>query len=123
MNLTALVVIAAGIFLQAVGGNKNIPTVPPGIVLAAIAFIAVLLGRPRWLANLGWLVPLVLLVGGIASDPGLVDAIDNPDNATIRTGAMITTLGYLTGIVSGGIGAAKQYQATRSLTVPGNRRS
>ena len=95
LSLAALGGIIVGIVVQIIGGNDNFPTIPPGIVFAVLAIATVLITRPWWLVNFAWFMPTMLLIGGFVSDPGLLPLLTEPDNATIRIGALIVLVAYL----------------------------
>lgn len=85
LNVTGLVLTAAGMLLQIVAGSELYPTFAGPIVLLAAALIVAFVRR-RWTAYFGLLVPLVLGVGAVI--------------AAVMTGEFIA---QLTDIGQGGI--------------------
>jgi uncharacterized membrane protein YjjP (DUF1212 family) len=101
LSLAGLAGIVIGIVIQIIGGNTNFPTIPPGILFATLAIVTVLIVRPWWLVNVAWMIPAMLLVGGLVSDPGLIPLLTHPNNPTIRIGAFIVVLSYLVALPAG----------------------
>ena len=77
LNVTGIVVTAAGMLLQIVPGSELYPTSAGPIALLAVAVIVAFVRR-GWTAYVGLLVPLVLGVGAIiaADDERLHRAAD-----------------------------------------------
>lgn len=100
-TIGALAGIITGIVIQILGGNDAFPVIPPGIVFAAVGIVAAIVARPWWITLVTWLVPVMLLVGGMISDPGLLPLLMNPDNEIIRAGAIVLAVSAVAAVPLG----------------------
>lgn len=100
-TIGALAGIIIGIVIQILGGNDAFPVIPPGIVFAAVSIVAAIVARPWWITLVTWLVPVMLLVGGMISDPGLLPLLMNPDNEIIRAGAIVLAVSAVAAVPLG----------------------
>jgi hypothetical protein len=105
LNVTGLVLTAAGILLQIGAGSTLYPSLTGPIVLLAAAVI-VAFGPGRWTPYVGFLVPFVLAAGAIIAAVMTGDFIDQ----LTATGAPLLIVGSfmhvigLVGAVAGGVG-------------------
>jgi hypothetical protein len=100
VNGSALLVAAAGIVVQIVAGVPGYPTVPPGPLILAAAGLLVLLVRQRWVAVVGVIAPLFILVGGILEGSS-VDRLADPGAFGPFIGTALQAIGILTGLAAG----------------------
>lgn len=100
LNVGALVAAALGILVIFVSAPDRFPTVPPGPIILLTAGTAVAFLPGRWTPVIGVLVPVFLLVGGLASGE-LVDAISDPENAGVVIGLAIQVVAAMAAIVAG----------------------
>lgn len=81
LNAAGLLLAAAGIGIQIVGG-VDYPVVPPGLLILIGTGVLVVVGRRRWTRVVGLIVPAFILVGGfvtgdirrLVTDPGATGA-------------------------------------------------
>jgi hypothetical protein len=105
LNVTGLVLTAAGMLLQIAAGSTLYPSITGPVVLLAAAAIVVF-GPGRWTPYVGFLVPLVLGAGAIVAAVMTGDFIDQ----LTETGAPVILLGSLVHViglvvaVAGGVG-------------------
>jgi hypothetical protein len=116
LNVTGMVVAAAGIIIQIASGSDLYPTIPPGpiILLAGAALVA--LGPWRWTPVVGVVVPLFLLVGAAIAavvSGEFVDQLTDPGEVGIFAGDVLQLLGMITALVAG-IVALGQSSRTRT---------
>jgi hypothetical protein len=117
LNVTGMVVAAAGIIIQIASGSDLYPTIPPGpiVLLAGAALVA--LGPWRWTPVVGVVVPLFLLVGAAIAavvSGEFVDQLTDPGEVGIFAGDVLQLLGVITALVAG-IVALGQGSRTRTL--------
>ena len=120
LNVTGMVVAAAGIIIQIASGSDLYPTIPPGpiILLAGAALVA--LGPWRWTPVVGVVVPLFLLVGAVIAaivSGGFADQLTDPGEVGIFAGDVLQLLGVITALVAGILAAR---QRLRPQTRPGS---
>jgi hypothetical protein len=98
--VAAMIVAAAGIIVQMLGG-ADYPAIPPGAVLllAAAGLFAV---RTRWTPAVGLLIPLFLSVGAVKT-PNMRDHLGDPAQAVAFAGTLIQLLGMVGGLVFGAV--------------------
>jgi small-conductance mechanosensitive channel len=116
LNVTGMVVAAAGIIIQIASGSDLYPTIPPGpiVLLAGAALVA--LGPWRWTPVVGVVVPLFLLVGAAIAavvSGEFVDQLTDPGEVGIFAGDVLQLLGMITALVAG-IVALGQSSRTRT---------
>ena len=105
LNVTGLVLIAAGMSLQMAAGSTLYPSLAGPIVLLVTAVI-VLFGPGRWTPYIGLLVPLVLGVGATIAalmTGDFLDQLTDVDRAGILIGSLLHVIG-LVAAVAGGVG-------------------
>jgi hypothetical protein len=105
LNVTGLVLTAAGMLLQIVAGSELYPTFAGPIVLLAAAVIVALVRR-RLTPYVGLLVPLVLGVGAIIAavmTGEFIAQLTDIGRAGIFFGSVMHVVG-LAAAVAGGVG-------------------
>ena len=105
LNVTGLVLTAAGMLLQIAAGSELYPSFAGPIVLLATAVLVAFL-RGRWTAYVGILVPLVLGVGAIIAaliSGEFIEQLTDIGNPGIFLGSLMHVIG-LTAAVVGGFG-------------------
>lgn len=105
LNVTGLVLTAAGMLLQIAAGSKLYPSVAGPIVLLAAAVI-VAFWSSRWTPYVALLVPLVLGLGAIITavmTGDFIDQLTNTGQAGILLGSLMHVIGLIAA-VAGGIG-------------------
>ena len=105
LNVTGLVLTAAGMLLQIAAGSMLYPSLTGPIVLLAAAVI-VILGPGRWTPYVGLLVPLVLAAGAIVAavmTGDFIDQLTDVGRVGILAGSLVHVAG-LTAAVAGGVG-------------------
>jgi hypothetical protein len=105
LNVTGIVLTAAGMLLQIVAGSELYPTFAGPIVLLAVAVIVAFVRR-RWTAYVGLLVPLVLGVGAVIAavmTGEFVAQLTDVGRAGVFVGSVMHVVG-LVAAVAGGVG-------------------
>ena len=105
LNVTGLVLTAAGMLLQIAAGSTLYPSLAGPIVLLAAAVIVVF-GPGRWTPYVGLLVPFVLAAGAIVAavmTGDFIDQLTDVGRVGILAGSLVHVAG-LTAAVAGGLG-------------------
>jgi hypothetical protein len=105
LNVTGLVLTAAGMLLQLAAGSKLYPSLAGPIVLLAAAAI-VAFGRGRWTRWVGLVVPLVLGVGATIAavmTGEFIDQLTDIGQVGILSGSVMHVMGLIAA-VAGGVG-------------------
>jgi hypothetical protein len=105
LNVTGLVLTAAGMLLQILAGSTLYPSLAGPIVLLAAAVI-VAFGPGRWTPYVGLLVPLVLGAGVIIAavmTGDFIDQLTDIGRPGIFLGSLLHVIG-LVAAVAGGVG-------------------
>jgi hypothetical protein len=102
INVGALLVAAAGVFIIFVSAPDMFPAVPPGglILVAAAAIVAFI--PCRWTPIVGVLIPLVIAIGGIASGTS-IDILQGEENAGAILGTVIQYPALFTATAAGAL--------------------
>jgi hypothetical protein len=105
LNVTGLILTAAGMLVQIAAGSTLYPSLTgPIVLLAAAVFVA--FGPRRWTPWVGLLVPLVLAAGAIIAavmTGDFIEQLTNTSQAGIFVGSLMHVAG-LTAAVAGGVG-------------------
>jgi hypothetical protein len=112
VNVTGLVLTAAGMLLQISAGSTLYPSLTGPIVLLAAAVI-VAFGPDRWAPWVGLLVPLVLGVGAIIAaviSGEFINQLTNLSQAGIFVGSLMHVIGLIAA-VAGGVGMLRDRSA------------
>jgi hypothetical protein len=105
LNVTGLVLTAAGMLLQIAAGSELYPSFAGPIVLIATAVI-VAIWSGRWTAYVALLVPLVLGLGAIVAalmSGEFIQKLTDVGNAGIFLGSLMHVIGLIAA-VAGAIG-------------------
>lgn len=105
LNVTGLVLTAAGMLLQIAAGSMLYPSVAGPIVLVVVALIVAFVPG-RWTAWVGLIVPLVLGLGAIVAalmTGAFFAQLTDVGRAGILIGSLMHVIGLL-GAVTGGVG-------------------
>jgi hypothetical protein len=98
LNVTGLVLTAAGMLLQIAAGSTLYPSLTGPIVLFAAA-VVVVFGPGRWTPYVGLLVPLVLAAGAIIAAVMTGDFIDQLTDVG-RPGVLVGSLMHVVGLTA-----------------------
>jgi hypothetical protein len=105
LNVTGLVLTAAGMLLQIAAGSTLYPSLAgPAVLLGTAILVALVLGR--WTAYVALLVPLVLGLGAIIAaliSGEFIRQLTGFGEPAIVVGSVMHVIG-LTGAVTGGVG-------------------
>lgn len=112
VNITALLVGAAGILIIFVADPGRFPPVPPGPIFLTVAAGVVAFVPGRWTPVVGVFVPLMIFVGGIVSGE-VAEILTSPASAIALTGALVQLVANPIAVVAGTIGLIDQPQATQ----------
>ena len=118
LNVTGLVLTAAGMLLQIVSGSELYPTFAGPIVLLAAAVVVAFVRR-RWTAYVALLVPLVLGVGAIIAavmTGEFIGQLTDLGRAGVFVGSAMHVVG-LVAAVAGGV-----WMLVRPLGASGHER-
>jgi hypothetical protein len=99
LNVAGLLTAAVGIVIQIIGG-VDYPTVPPGLIMLGVAAAVMAFVRWRWIAVVGVVVPLFLLVGGARAATFRAN-LSHPAHLGAFTGTVIQTIGVLVALGAG----------------------
>jgi len=88
-----LIVAAIGIPVQIAGG-ADYPTVPPGLIILAVAALLMLFAPWRWAVVLAAVATLFISVGAVLA-PNLRDQLSDPGAATLFAGSLIQLAGLV----------------------------
>jgi hypothetical protein len=105
LNVTGLVVTAAGMLLQIAAGSGLYPSFAGPIVLLVTALI-VAFWPVRWMAYVALVVPLVLGLGAIVAaimSGEFIEQLTDTGNAGILVGSLMHVIGLIAA-VAGGVG-------------------
>ena len=115
LNVTGLVLTAAGMLLQIAAGSTLYPSLTGPVVLTAAAVI-VAFGPGRWTPYVGLLVPLVLAAGAIIAAVMTGDFIDQLTDIgapVLLLGSLMHVIGLIAA-VAGGVGMLQGRGAARA---------
>ena len=100
INVGALLVAAAGVFIIFVSAPDLFPAVPPGVLILAAAAAIVAFVPGRWTPIVGVLIPLVIIIGGIANGTS-IDILQGEENAGAILGTVIQYPALITATAAG----------------------
>lgn len=100
INVGALLVAAAGVFIIFVSAPDLFPTVPAGVLILAAAAAIVAFVPGRWTPIVGVLIPLMTAIGGIANGTS-IDILQGEENAGAILGTVIQYPALITAIAAG----------------------
>ncbi len=112
LNVTGLVLTAAGMLVQIAAGSDLYPTFAGPIVLLAAAVIVAFMPR-RWTPYVGLIVPLVfgvgVIVAGVVSGDkeDFFDQLTEPGEAGVFVGSLLHVIGLIAAL-TGGVGMLRR---------------
>jgi uncharacterized membrane protein len=98
INIAGLLAAAVGIVIQIASG-VDYPTVPPGLIILLVTAGLVAFARWAWVAIVGVIVPLFLLVGGTISSTGR-DNLADPGDFGQFAGTLIQLVAVVVALVA-----------------------
>ncbi len=104
LNVTGLVLTAAGMVLQIAAGSELYPTIPPGPIILLVGAVLVALGPRGWAPYVGLVVPVFLTVGGIIAaivSGSFISQLTKVGQAGIFVGSLAHVVGLITALVAG----------------------
>jgi hypothetical protein len=105
LNITGLVLTAAGMLIQIAAGSTLYPSLAGPIVLLTVAAL-VAFGPSRWTPWVGLIVPIVLGVGAIiaaAMSGEFINQLTDVGRVGILVGSLMHVIGLIAA-VAGGVG-------------------
>ena len=100
INVGALLVAAAAVFIVFVSAPDLFPAVPPGVLILAAAAAIVAFVPGRWTPIVGVVIPLVIAIGGIVSGTS-IDILQGEENAGAILGTVIQYPALITATAAG----------------------
>ncbi len=100
INVGALLIAAAAVFIIFLSAPDLFPAVPPGVFILIAAAAIVAFAPGRWTPVKGVLIPLMITIGGIASG-NTVDILNGEHNAGAILGTVIQYPALITAIAAG----------------------
>jgi len=117
LTALALVLVAVGIWIQALSGAPEYPTIPPGpIVLVPLAAVIALVNRWRWIPLTGTLLSAVILAVAFAT-PYTAAHLSEPAAVGVFTGTVLQMLVLILGVLAGIAASAESYQSRTSAVI------
>ncbi len=113
INVGALLVAAAAVFIVFVSAPDLFPGVPPGLLILAAAAAIVAFVPGRWTPIVGVLIPLAIAIGGIASRTS-IDILQGEENAGAILGTLIQYPALITAIAAGTLAMVSDRGSLRS---------
>lgn len=98
--VSGLATAAVGTLIEYQTGVPGFPTVPPGPIILAVAAVVVALVAWRWIAVLGLVVAVFVVVGAIASGV-TVELLAAPGVPEQFVAALLQVLGLVGALVGG----------------------
>jgi hypothetical protein len=102
INVGALLVAAAGVFVIFLSAPDLFPTVPAGVLILAAAAAIVAFVPGRWTPIVGVLIPLMITIGGIANGTS-IDILQGEENVAAILGTVIQYPALITAIAAGAV--------------------
>ena len=100
INVGALLVAAAGVFIIFVSAPDLFPAVPPGVLILAAAAAIVAFVPGRGTPIVGVLLPVVITIGGVANGTS-IDILQGDENAGAILGTVIQYPALITATTAG----------------------
>ena len=110
LTVIGLASAAAGIWIQALSGVPEYPTIPPGpIILVAVALVIAAGSRYwRWLPVLGTFLSALITVGAFVR-PGTANRLSDPAMVGAFAGTLIQMLALIITIPAGVVATVRNY--------------
>lgn len=102
-----LAAAAVAIELQILGG-ADYPTVPPGLIILAVAAVLVLLPTPRWTLALATVATAFISIGGVVA-PNLRDQLAEPGDALAFAGSALQVVALLGALLCCALGLREAF--------------
>jgi len=117
LTALALVGVAVGIWIQALAGAPEYPTIPPGpIVLVVLAAVIALVHRWKWMPITGTLLSALIFAGAFAT-PYTGNRLGDPGAVGAFTGTVIQMLALVIGVVAGIFATAEGYRGRTAAVI------
>ena len=113
INVGALLVAAAAVFIVFVSAPDLFPAVPPGVLILAATAAIVAFVPGRWTPIVGVLIPLMITIGGIANGTS-IDILQGEENAGAILGTVIQYPALITAIAAGSLAMVSDRSSPRS---------
>ncbi len=114
INIGALLVAAAGVFVIFLSAPDLFPAVPPGVIILAVAAALVAFVPGRWTPIVGVLIALMITIGGIASG-NTIDILNGEENPGAILGTVIQYPALITAIAAGVMATTRRSSSTATL--------
>ena len=114
INIGALLVAAAGVFVIFLSAPDLFPAVPPGVIILAVAAALIAFVPGRWTPIVGVLIALMVTIGGIASG-NTIDILNGEENPGAILGTVIQYPALITAIAAGVMATTHRSSSTATL--------
>ena len=114
INIGALLVAAAGVFVIFLSAPDLFPAVPPGVIILAVAAALVAFVPGRWTPIVGVLIALMITIGGIASG-NTIDILNGEESPGAILGTVIQYPALITAIAAGVMATTRRSSSTATL--------
>ena len=114
INIGALLVAAAGVFVIFLSAPDLFPAVPPGVIILAVAAAVIAFVPGRWTPIVGVLIALMITIGGIASGT-TIDILNGEENPGAILGTVIQYPALITAIAAGVMATTRRSSSTATL--------
>ena len=114
INIGALLVAAAGVFVIFLSAPDLFPAVPPGVIILAVAAALVAFVPGRWTPIVGVLIALMITIGGIASGT-TIDILNGEESPGAILGTVIQYPALITAIAAGVMATTRRSSSTATL--------
>ena len=114
INIGALLVAAAGVFVIFLSAPDLFPAVPPGVIILAVAAAIIAFVPGRWMPIVGVLIALMITIGGIASG-NTIDILNGEENPGAILGTVIQYPALITAIAAGVMATTRRSSSTATL--------
>jgi len=114
IDIGALLVAAAGVFVIFLSAPDLFPAVPPGVIILAVAAALVAFVPGRWTPIVGVLIALMITIGGIASG-NTIDILNGEENPGAILGTVIQYPALITAIAAGVMATTRRSSSTATL--------
>ena len=114
INIGALLVAAAGVFVIFLSAPDLFPAVPPGVIILAVAAALIAFVPRRWTPIVGVLIALMITIGGIANG-NTIDILNGEENPGAILGTVIQYPALITAIAAGVMATTRRSSSTATL--------
>ena len=114
INVGALLVAAAGVFVIFLSAPDLFPAVPPGVIILAVAAALVAFVPGRRTPIVGVLIALMIAIGGIASG-NTMDILNGEESPGAILGTVIQYAALITAIAAGVTATTRRSSSTATL--------